>query len=70
MEKFLVDKYEVIQLIRETYVDIFPDEETVTDEEFAVLDFASEVVKKINALDAQKIEGIDLGKGDGKVFGD
>lgn len=70
MEKFLVDRAEVMQLIGNTYVDIYRDKEMVTDEEFAVLNFASEVVKRINALDAQKIEGIDLGKGDGRVSGD
>ncbi len=63
MEKFLVDRDEVMQLIGNTYVDIYRDEEMVTDEEFAVLNFASEVVKRINALDAQMIEGIDFTNG-------
>lgn len=70
MEKFLVDRAEVLDLIGNTYVDIYHDKEMVTDEEFAVLNFAKEVFDRISALDAQKIEGIDLGKGDGRVSGD
>jgi hypothetical protein len=60
MEKFLVDRDEVMQLIGDTYVDIYHDKEMVTDEELAVLGFAKEVVDRIGTLDAQKIEGIDF----------
>ena len=70
MEKFLVDRGEVFRLIGVTYVDLYRDKGAPTPEEFAVLEFASEVVKRIDALDFQKIEGIDLSKGDGKVSGD
>ena len=70
MEKFLVDKEEVIITINKTCASLYRDKEVMTDEEDAVINFATEVINRINALDAQKIEGIDLGKGDGKVFGD
>lgn len=63
MEKFLVDRDEVLKLIGDIYVDIYRDKEMVTDEEFAVLDFAKKVADRIGALDAQKIEGIDFTNG-------
>lgn len=69
MEKFLVDKHEVLKAIIDTYYDIYCKEEMVTDEEISVMNFAKRIIDRINALDAQKIEGINLGKGDGKVFG-
>lgn len=70
MEKFLVDRSEVLRLIGATYADFYPDKVPQNSEEIAVLNFAKEVFKRVRALDVQKIEGIDLGNGDGKVFGD
>lgn len=69
MEKFLVDRHEVLKAIVDTYFNFYHKEEVITSEETAVVNFAKEIIDTINALDAQKIEGIDLGKGDGKVSG-
>ena len=60
MEKFLVDKEEVIIAINKTCASLYRDKEVMTDEEDAVINFAIEVINRINALDAQKIEGIDF----------
>lgn len=69
MKKFLIDRAEVLQVIVDTYVTLYH-EERLTLERLAVANFAQEIIDRIKALDAQKIEGIDLNKGDGKVFGD
>lgn len=68
MKKILVDRDEVLKIIGKTYVDLYYNKETVTSEEFAVLDFAKEVTNRVGALDFQKIKGIDLGKGGWKSF--
>ena len=62
-EKFLVDRGEVLRLIGATYADFYPDKKAPTPEEIAVLNFAKEVFKRVRALDAQKIEGIDFTNG-------
>ena len=67
MEKFLVDRDEVIMAINQTYASLYHDEK-LTLERLAVANFSQGVIDRINSLDVQKIEGIDLGKGDGKVF--
>ncbi len=68
-EKFLVDRDEVIMAINKTYASLYHDER-LTFERLAVANFSQVIIDRINTLDAQKIEGIDLGKGDGKVSGD
>jgi hypothetical protein len=60
MEKFLVDKHEVLKVIVDTYDDLYRNEEMVTDEEISVINFAKRIIDRINTLDAQKIEGIDF----------
>ena len=67
MEKFLIDRDEVIKVINQTYASLYHDER-LTFERLAVAYFAQGIIERINGLDAQKIEGLDLGKGDGKVF--
>ena len=69
MEKFLVDRDEVIMAINKTYANLYHGGR-LTFERVVVANFFQAIIDRINALDAQKIEGIDLGKGDGKVFPD
>lgn len=52
--------------IIDIYIGLFGDKKP-SSEELAVLIFMKVLADKIRVLDAQKIEGIDLGKGDGKV---
>lgn len=63
MGKFLVDKHEVLKVIVDTYFNFYHKEEVITSEETAVVNFAKEIIDTINALDAQKIEGIDFTNG-------
>ena len=69
MERFLIDSDEVFKAITDTYIGLFGDKKP-SSEELAVLIFMKVLADKISVLDVQKIEGIDLGKGDGKVFPD
>lgn len=55
MEKFLVDRHEVLKAIVDTYFNFYHKEEVITSEETAVVNFAKEIIDTINALDAQKI---------------
>lgn len=55
MEKFLIDRDEVLQVIVDTYVTLYH-EEKLTFERLAVANFAQVITDKIKALDTQKVE--------------
>lgn len=70
MEKFLVDRDEVVAAIEQVIERYSSGKEFPTGVDHALALIKAEILIEILKIDAQKIEGIDLGKGDGKVLGD
>ena len=69
MEKFLVDRKEVVAAIERVIERHSSGKEFPTGVDHALAFVKAEMLIEILKIDPQKVEGIDLGKGDGKVFG-
>lgn len=68
MEKFLIDRDEALAAVKRAIDNFISGNETPTGVDMVLKLIEGPIINEINKIDAQKIEGIDLGKGDGKVF--